>query len=672
MTGKIFINYRRGDDPGHTGRLFDRLQDVFDAEQLFMDVDNIAPGLDFVRVLNERVAECDIVLAVIGKGWINSRDANGNRRLDDPDDFVRIEITSALNQGKRVIPVLVGEAQMPRPEDLPAALQPLARRNAVRLTHERFRADTQGLIKAIQQGIHDIEAERQAQAEVARRAEAEEERKRQEEETARRLAEEERAAAERRRHQAEAKKRADAERAFAVSKRTGTIAALDAFLAQHAESPFVDEARDLREALVAREKAFRQSAASSDPIVLRSFIETYKNGADVRSVQARLRRLEPGQSRLPVPSSAIAAALAVILIAGGSLYWLKFRPPGASPRPISVVTNEALPHAENLTGGAIAEANSKVGPTVRAVDQIAWDLVKETTDENALKRFVQQYPDSALRKDAEDRIASLEAAEAAKVEAAAKAEAARAEATAKAEAARQAEVAARIAAANKALEEERAKAAAQIQQPANQQVAAAAQPGAVQGGETGVTGSALIQAIKMELTRVGCYTGKLDSDWTSPGVKQSIIKFVKAASLPRVPDDPSADFLSAVRSAPSRICPLECARTEVESNGKCIAKACPNGQSLDDNGNCVGTKQRAVSHSAPAAQPAVAGRSAPADTAPQGRGAHGAVSPAAIANRDVGIICGRFGCKAKAARPAPSGVPCAKAIQDRSGAWHCT
>jgi hypothetical protein len=156
MTGKIFINYRRGDDAGHTGRLFDRLQDVFPPEQLFLDVDNIAPGLDFVRVLNERVAECDIVLAVIGKGWLDSRDAAGNRRLEDTGDFVRIEITSALNQGKRVIPVLVGDAQMPHPEDLPEALRPLTRRNAVRLTHERFRADTQDLIKAIQQGLSEI------------------------------------------------------------------------------------------------------------------------------------------------------------------------------------------------------------------------------------------------------------------------------------------------------------------------------------------------------------------------------------------------------------------------------------------------------------------------------------------------------------------------------------
>ena len=160
MTGKIFINYRRGDDAGHTGRLFDRLQDVFPSEQLFLDVDNIAPGLDFVRVLNERVAECDIVLAVIGKGWLDSRDAAGNRRLEEADDFVRIEIASALNQGKRVIPVLVGDAQMPHPEDLPEDLRPLTRRNAVRLTHERFRADTQGLVKAIQHGLAEIDAQR--------------------------------------------------------------------------------------------------------------------------------------------------------------------------------------------------------------------------------------------------------------------------------------------------------------------------------------------------------------------------------------------------------------------------------------------------------------------------------------------------------------------------------
>jgi hypothetical protein len=181
MAGKIFINYRRGDDPGATGRLFDRLQETFETGRLFMDVDNIAPGLDFVRELEEQVAKCDVLLAVIGRGWIDAGDATGARRLDNPDDFVRIEIESALKQDKRVIPVLVGEARMPRPEELPETMRPLARRNAVRLTHERFRADAQGLIKALQQALDDVEALRQKQAEALRQAKLEEERKREEE-----------------------------------------------------------------------------------------------------------------------------------------------------------------------------------------------------------------------------------------------------------------------------------------------------------------------------------------------------------------------------------------------------------------------------------------------------------------------------------------------------------
>ena len=180
MAGKIFINYRRGDDPGHTGRLFDRLQDVFERERLFLDIDDIAPGVDFIRVLDERLAECDVVLAVIGKGWIDARDATGARRLDDPHDFVRIEIAAALSRGKRVIPVLVGEAQMPRRDELPELLRPLARRNAVRLTHEQFHADMQGLVKAIQQAFEEVKALRQTQAVAVRRAQAEEGRKREE------------------------------------------------------------------------------------------------------------------------------------------------------------------------------------------------------------------------------------------------------------------------------------------------------------------------------------------------------------------------------------------------------------------------------------------------------------------------------------------------------------
>lgn len=161
MSGKIFVNYRRGDEPGFAGRLFDRLEGAFSSEQLFMDVDNIAPGRDFVRELQTQVDECDVLLAIIGPDWLDAHDDQGRRRLENHDDFVRIEIESGLNLGKRVIPVLVNNTQMPRPEMLPDTMKPLARRNAVRLTHDRFRADAQGLIKVLQAAL--------AEAEVARR-----------------------------------------------------------------------------------------------------------------------------------------------------------------------------------------------------------------------------------------------------------------------------------------------------------------------------------------------------------------------------------------------------------------------------------------------------------------------------------------------------------------------
>ena len=171
MPGKIFINYRRGDNSGFVQALLGRLEQVFSREQLFIDIDGIEPGVDFVRVLEEQVAQCDVLLAVIGKSWTDARDETNARRLDNPADFVRIEITSALSQEKRVIPVLVGDARMPRSDELPAVLKPLATRGAVRLTHERFRADTVGLIGALQTVLSKLQAERDAQE--AKRQEAE-------------------------------------------------------------------------------------------------------------------------------------------------------------------------------------------------------------------------------------------------------------------------------------------------------------------------------------------------------------------------------------------------------------------------------------------------------------------------------------------------------------------
>ncbi len=149
MTGKIFISYRRTDESGHAGRLFDALQQTFGADRLFIDVDSIEPGLDATEVIAQQVAQSDVLLVVIGSRWIDSLDKQGARRLDNPKDFVRIEIEAALEKQKRVIPVLIGDAIMPTAEELPETLKPLATRNAVRVTHERFRSDSERLITAL-------------------------------------------------------------------------------------------------------------------------------------------------------------------------------------------------------------------------------------------------------------------------------------------------------------------------------------------------------------------------------------------------------------------------------------------------------------------------------------------------------------------------------------------
>ena len=167
MAGKIFINYRRGDDAGFTGRLFDFLERSFATDQLFIDVDNIPAGADFTQVLEAQVAQCDVMLSVIGRGWLDARDEHGNRRLDQAADFVSIEIETALKLGKRVIPVLVNGADMPRPEILPVPLRPLSRRNAVRLTHERFRMDAQGLVHSVEAALRDVEAAAKAARDAA-------------------------------------------------------------------------------------------------------------------------------------------------------------------------------------------------------------------------------------------------------------------------------------------------------------------------------------------------------------------------------------------------------------------------------------------------------------------------------------------------------------------------
>jgi TIR domain-containing protein len=160
MSGQIFISYRREESRWSAGRLYDRLTARFDPKQIFMDIDGILLGDDFVEVIQGRVTECDILIAVIGTHWLTSPDEQGNRRLDNPEDFVRMEIATALTRGVRVIPVLVDGALIPRSLDLPDDLRPLVRRNALRISDTSFNDDCRRLISTIEQVLEKIATER--------------------------------------------------------------------------------------------------------------------------------------------------------------------------------------------------------------------------------------------------------------------------------------------------------------------------------------------------------------------------------------------------------------------------------------------------------------------------------------------------------------------------------
>jgi hypothetical protein len=118
----IFISYRRDDSSGYAGRLYDKLSNHFGQGQVFMDINTMESGVDFVEVIENAVSSSDVLIAVISKQWLTITDNNGNKRLDNPTDFVRLEIAAALDRNIRVIPVLVQGASMPRTQDLPDVL----------------------------------------------------------------------------------------------------------------------------------------------------------------------------------------------------------------------------------------------------------------------------------------------------------------------------------------------------------------------------------------------------------------------------------------------------------------------------------------------------------------------------------------------------------------------
>jgi formylglycine-generating enzyme required for sulfatase activity len=152
MTG-IFISYRRGDSAGSAGRLHDRLERTFGSERVFMDAERIQSGEDFSEAIDARLASCDVFIAVIGRNWLKAADQYGRRRLDIPNDWVRTEIAAALSRNLLVIPLLVEDAELPKPEALPGDLVRLPELQAMEIHHASFHQDVDRLLDRIERDI---------------------------------------------------------------------------------------------------------------------------------------------------------------------------------------------------------------------------------------------------------------------------------------------------------------------------------------------------------------------------------------------------------------------------------------------------------------------------------------------------------------------------------------
>ncbi len=159
MSEKIFINYRKDDSPWNSLALYQELTKYFPRENIFKDFNTIAPGTDFVESIEKALEECDVLLVLISENWLTITDSKGTKRIEKPDDFVRLEIATALKRNICVIPVLFDDATLPGEEELPDNLKKLSRRQSIEIDKNRFDTDTMRLAEAIKRALPGKPAE---------------------------------------------------------------------------------------------------------------------------------------------------------------------------------------------------------------------------------------------------------------------------------------------------------------------------------------------------------------------------------------------------------------------------------------------------------------------------------------------------------------------------------
>jgi hypothetical protein len=290
----IFLSYRREDSAPHASSLQLQLSQRLPGAQVFMDLDSIEPGLDFAEIIEQAVGSCAVLVALIGRQWATLTDEQGDRRLDNPDDFVRFEVQAALQRKVRVIPVLVDGAKPLRRQDLPAELHKLSQLNAHTLSYARYKYDTDQLVELIQRVLAAVsereEAETQAreQAETQAREQAETQAREQAETQAREDTEtqaREQAEIQARLEQA---RRAREEQARKLQEEQARKAREEQARKEQARKAREEWARKVREdpGFQAREDAERQAREDAE-------LQAWEQARKAREEQARKAREDP-------------------------------------------------------------------------------------------------------------------------------------------------------------------------------------------------------------------------------------------------------------------------------------------------------------------------------------------------------------------------------------------
>lgn len=153
QNGKIFISYRREDSSGEAGRLNENLEQIFGDENVYFDIEAIGGGINFKKDIERALNSCKVLIAVIGPRWLNITDKEGERRLENPDDFIRLEISTALKRGIMVIPLLINGASQPKRDELPEDIENLAGLNSMDLSNKRWRYDFNELVKILKKKL---------------------------------------------------------------------------------------------------------------------------------------------------------------------------------------------------------------------------------------------------------------------------------------------------------------------------------------------------------------------------------------------------------------------------------------------------------------------------------------------------------------------------------------